>query len=166
MNVDEELLFIKLREALESKGWKVIAGQAARGSTDLPVVQARLSTDKGSKGAIKPDIVATRTGSLMTVELKPSFDRRDVAKCNLLMNSPELIQSLLMDLVSRRLWNKDDIGNPLTPTLFLTAVGYSGDPVAIEQTVCFAFNVSTQKWHVKIPEKFLLITHVVTSLEI
>jgi hypothetical protein len=163
---DEELVFQSIRLALEAYGWSMIAGQAARGSTDLPVVQARLGSMKGSKGALKPDLVASKDGFLLVLELKPSFSIADVEKCGELAGSQPLIDSLLVDLSSRRKWPCDNSGQPVRPRHFLTGVAYQGEARQLERSVCFALSVSEHRWSICLPRAPMLSADLVTSLSI
>jgi hypothetical protein len=161
---DEEYVFQAIRAALERCGWCMLAGQAARGSTDLPVVQARIGSMKGSKGALKPDLVARKQDYLLVLELKPCFSSSDVEKCRELASSEPLIVSLLADLVSRRKWPVDASGLPLTPRRFLTGIAYQGEPQQLELSVCFALSATSQRWSTRLPLSTPLCDELVTSL--
>ncbi len=163
---DEEFVFQSIRMALEACGWSMIAGQAARGSTDLPVVQARLGSMRGSKGALKPDLVACKDGFLLVLELKPGFSISDVGKCDELAGSQPLIDSLLVDLSSRRKWPRDISGRSVRPRHFLTGVAYQGEVRQLERSVCFALSASDHRWSTCLPRAPLLNPDLVTSLSI
>jgi hypothetical protein len=161
---DEEFIFQTIRAALERQGWRMLAGQAARGSTDLPVVQARVGSMRGSKGALKPDLVACRGDYLLVLELKPCFSNSDVEKCRELASSEPLIASLLGDLASRRKWPVDARGLPRMPRHFLTGIAYQGEPRQLERTVCFALSAENQRWTTLLPLSTPLRADLVTSL--
>ena len=129
----------------------MLAGQAARGSTDLPVVQARIGSMKGSKGALKPDLVASQAGYLLVLELKPSFSISDVEKCAELAGSQPLIDSLLVDLASRKRWLIDASGRPERPRHFLTGIAYQGEVRQLDHSVCFALSAPTDRWSTCLP---------------
>jgi len=164
--VDEEFIFQSIREALEIRGWCMLAGQAARGSTDLPVVQARVGSMRGSKGALKPDLVAAIAGHLLVLELKPGFSTSDVDKCNELASSQALIDSLLTDLASRRKWPFGSSGQPERPRCFLTGIAYQGEVQHLEHAVCFALSESNQRWSTRLPLLKPLSADLITSLSI
>lgn len=166
MTVDEEQVFQSIRMALEARGWSILAGQAARGSTDLPVVQARVGTTKGSKGAFKPDLVVSKAGYLLVLELKPRFSQADVAKCATLANCDRLVDSLLVDLSSRRRWPTDRVGRPQRPTQFLTGVAYQGLPVQLQQSVCFAMSSTVGNWTTLMPSAVPIDSSLIISLSI
>ena len=166
MKVDEEQVFQLIRAALEAKGWRMLAGQAARGSTDLPVVQARIGSVKGSKGALKPDLVASRGNDLLVLELKPSFSDSDVKKCAKLATSETLIESLLEDLSSRRKWPVDVSGRPKRPRHFLTGVAYQGVVQQLACSACFARSALDGRWTTRLPSDHSLNGDLVTSLSI
>ncbi len=163
---DEEFVFQSIRMALEACGWSMIAGQAARGSTDLPVVQARLGSMKGSKGALKPDLVACKDEFLLVLELKPCFSISDVKKCDKLADSQPLIDSLLVELSSRRKWPCDISGQPVRPRHLLTGVAYQGEVRQLERSVCFALSVSDHRWSTCLPRAPFLSPDLVTSVSI
>ena len=163
---DEEDIFRSIRIALENRAWCMLAGQAARGTTDLPVVQARIGSIKGSKGALKPDLVASKDGYLLVLELKPGFSSSDVEKCRELASSQPLIDSLLADLVSRRKWPVDASGQPIQPRHFLTGIAYQGEVQQLAHSVCFALSATDQRWSTLLPSSQLLCDDLVTSLSI
>ncbi len=164
--VDEEFVFQSIRTALEARGWSMIAGQAARGSSDLSVVQARIGSMKGSKGALKPDLVACKGGFLLVLELKPGFSKSDVEKCAKLAGSQPLIDSLLVDLSSRKKWPNDISGRPVRPRSFLTGVAYQGEVRQLERSVCFALSKSDHRWSTCLPRTPMLSRDLVTLLSI
>jgi hypothetical protein len=163
---DEEYVFQSIRGALEASGWSMLAGQAARGSTDLPVVQARLGSTKGSKGAFKPDLVARKAGYLLVLELKPSFSIADVEKCRELCGNQALIDSLMLDLASRRKWPVDSRGRPAQPLQLLTGVAFQGEARQLDYSVCFALCASSRRWSTRLPRLQTLSDDLVTSLSI
>ena len=164
MTNSEESIFKYFRLELERLGWVVVAGQAARGSTDLPVVQARIGSSRGSTGAIKPDLIATRADALLVVEIKPGYSSSDVEKCSRLANSQPLQKYLISELADRNLWQLNLQGNPIAPNPFLTAIAYAGLPQQLNVSACFAMNNRTRIWHSKLPLSLKNITAISSLL--
>ncbi|WP_224333680.1 hypothetical protein [Haloprofundus halobius] len=67
---------------LNRSGWTLVGGEPPGGTDALPRIEAKHpdSSEKGSRGSKKVDLIAHRDGQLLLLELKPTFDRSDVVK--------------------------------------------------------------------------------------
>ena len=85
----EEEVYLGCKNYLLKNGYKVIAGQPARGVDHLPVIEIKGDNDgtKGSKFSYKPDLVAFKENFIYIIECKPKFDLGDYLKLKEIKNS-------------------------------------------------------------------------------
>lgn len=95
--LSESELYVYSKRFLRSRGWTLVGGEPPGGSDGLPRVEAKHpeKTVKGSAGSKKVDVIAYREGSLLLLELKSTFDARDVEKLDELVGEPRWRRSLL-----------------------------------------------------------------------
>lgn len=105
----EAQVYLRAKALLLRSGWQVIAGQPPRGTDHLPVVEIKDPTNlaKGSRGAFKPDFIASLDTWLLIGECKPIFDLADVFKLAGILSAPHRIAALAAELRGRRILDKD-----------------------------------------------------------
>lgn len=93
---NETHIYVFVKEFLIKNGWKVIAGEPAGGSDELPRVEIRdrNHSNKGSKGSYKIDLIGLKDDKLLLIEIKSKFNMSDIHKLN------EILSSRLNDLKS------------------------------------------------------------------
>ena len=108
MTLREGEIYLGAKKWLQNEDWQVFAGQPPNGSDDIPVIEIKLlsNTDKGSRGSYKPDLVATKEGSIMIVECKPNHSDSDAAKLIEILSSMERKRALFEELEQRKLIKK------------------------------------------------------------
>ena len=106
-------LYIRLKRHLKLTGWQVLGGQPPSGSDHLPVIEIKLDYGaiKGSKDALKPDLVALKDNTVMIFEIKPAFSETDHLKLLGVKSSLTRIESFWKELQERNI--KDSNGQPI-----------------------------------------------------
>ena len=101
--LSEEEVYLGAKVILKRAGWQVVAGQPARGTDNLPVVEVKSPdvSEKGSLGSYKPDIIAIREGSTLLVEAKPQHDSSDANKLIAMVSNQGRLALLYQELVAR-----------------------------------------------------------------
>jgi hypothetical protein len=106
-------LYIRLKRYLKLSGWQILGGQPPSGSDHLPVIEIKLEygAKKGSKDALKPDLVALKDNTVMIFEIKPAFSEADHLKLLGFKSSSTRIESFWKELKERNI--KDRNGQPI-----------------------------------------------------
>jgi hypothetical protein len=107
----EDIIYIHAKSFLIDSGWKVLAGQPPNGCDNLPVVEIKLAskTEKGSRGACKPDLIAFKEGLCLLVECKPNHSEEDAAKLRGVLDSVERVDLLYLEIQQRHLLERRGI---------------------------------------------------------
>lgn len=97
----ESKIYFYIKKYLRLTGWVLLGGEPPDGSNELKRIEIRdpEHLDKGSKGALKIDLIASRDRILLLIEIKPEFDYSDVDKLNYIVN--ERKQDLFAALLER-----------------------------------------------------------------
>ena len=84
----ESKVYFYIKKYLRLTGWNLLGGEPPDGSNDLKRIEIRDNghLDKGSKGALKTDLLALKGQVLLLIEIKPEFDYSDVEKLNYIIN--------------------------------------------------------------------------------
>lgn len=107
----EDEVYIGAKTLLRSHGWTLLAGQPPSGCNHLPVVEIKWSghVGKGSKGAYKPDLIASKAGVFMLVECKPNHSKTDVEKLREILGDASRKSLLFKELTQRHLLERHGI---------------------------------------------------------
>jgi hypothetical protein len=140
----ETQVFISIKDFLFQNDWRLLGGQPPSGTDHLPVIEIRdpLFTGKGSKGSFKPDLIAWKGYVLMILELKPSFSQSDRRKINLVLQSPDRINSLWESLIERNidLGPQGTIADVRKGSKVVGGLGYGGEPISHPELWRFHLN--------------------------
>lgn len=111
----EEAVYLGTKNWLKSHGYTVLAGQPARGTDHLPVIEIKSPTGKkGSKFSYKPDLFAFKDGYFYVIECKPSFNYGDCEKIWDVLQDDIRSNALYEEADQYRLLSKVDYrGNPI-----------------------------------------------------
>ena len=113
MTLSEDQVYLGTKKWLIANGYVVLAGQPARGTDQLPVIEIKLPTgNKGSRYSYKPDLFAYKDGVFYIIECKPLFNHSDCEKIWGVLDNPERIRALYEEAKQYHLFDK---------------VGYTGD---------------------------------------
>lgn len=95
----ESKIYFYIKKYLRLTGWNLLGGEPPDGSNDLRRIEIRDSKHlvKGSKGALKIDLIASKGRLLLLIEIKPEFDHSDVDKLNYILDERQrdLFEALL-----------------------------------------------------------------------
>lgn len=107
----EDEVYIGAKALLRSHGWTILAGQPPSGSNHLPVVEVKWSgrAGKGSKGAYKPDLIASKAGVFMLVECKPDHNEADAEKLREILGDASRKSLLFREMTQRHLLERHGI---------------------------------------------------------
>lgn len=111
MILDEERVYIGTKRFLKNNDFLVLAGQPPRGVDHIPVIEIKDPnfTDKGSKNAYKPDLVAFKNNAFFIIECKPQYDFGDYCKLKSVLLSDERLHAFYNELTQRGLLRKNNI---------------------------------------------------------
>lgn len=111
MILDEERVYVGTKRFLKNNDYLVLAGQPPRGVDHIPVIEIKDPnfTDKGSKNAYKPDLVAFKNNKFFIIECKPQYDLGDYDKLNSILSSNERLNTFYNELKQRGLFKKNNI---------------------------------------------------------
>lgn len=130
--MDESAIYIAVTTHLKNEGWELLGGQPPSGSDHLPVIEIKdpLYAGKGSKGALKPDLIARKDLTVLIIELKPRFSKSDLHKLLQLLSSPNRINAFWNEIEQRDIRLKDGMSiNQLASSAKVEgALGFSGPP--------------------------------------
>lgn len=105
----EEQVYLGTKKWLIKQGFRVLAGQPARGTDQLPVIEIKQSLgNKGSKNSYKPDLFVYGLGTFYIIECKPAFDYSDCEKIWDILNSVNRIDALYEECEQYHLFSKID----------------------------------------------------------
>jgi hypothetical protein len=109
--LSESEIYVYSKRFLRNCGWKLVGGEPPGGSNALPRVEAKHPEreGKGSEGSKKVDVIAYRDGNLLLLELKSTFDERDVMKLNELVSERRWRQSLLEACTERNALDRANV---------------------------------------------------------
>ena len=141
---NETQVFIAIKDFLIENDWRLLGGQPPSGTDHLPVIEIRdpLFKGKGSKGSFKPDLIAWKDRLLMVLELKPSYSQSDRRKINLVLQSPDRINSLWESLIERNidLGPEGMVAVARHGSKVVGGLGYGGEPVSHPELWRFHLN--------------------------
>lgn len=120
--LSESEIYVYSKRFLRNCGWTLIGGEPPGGSDGLPRVEAKHpEVDiKGSEGSKKVDIIAHRRGYILLLELKSTFDRRDVEKLDELVGERSWRRSLLKAFEERNALSRAGITDQALPQKILS----------------------------------------------
>jgi hypothetical protein len=102
--LSEEEVYNGAKRWLRKNGFKILAGQPARGVDHLPVIEIKQPTgDKGSHYSFKPDLVAYKEGTFYIIECKPEFNYDDYLKIVSILSSDLRINNFYNELKQYKL---------------------------------------------------------------
>ena len=106
--LSEDIVYVGAKRWLRANDWVVLAGQPPSGCDHLPVVEIKSPEQfgKGSRGALKPDLIAAKGDALLLVECKPAFSEADAAKLRAIMEDSARVTLLFAELRQRGLLEK------------------------------------------------------------
>lgn len=106
--LSEEEVYIGTKEILKKNNFKILAGQPARGTDHLPVIEIKSGDnfDKGSKDSYKPDLVAFKDNIFFIIECKPKYDLPDSLKLKSILNCEDRLYAFYIELNQRKLFSK------------------------------------------------------------
>jgi hypothetical protein len=108
----EALVYEATRHWFLERGFRAIAGQPPNGCDNIPTVEIKdpRVLARGSKGALKPDLIVASVKSLLVIECKAKYSRRDAEKLRSVADDVARQQSLYSELVQRRLLRHQGVG--------------------------------------------------------
>lgn len=130
----------------------MIAGQPPSGSDHLPVVEVKWSgrSGKGSRGALKPDLIGVKSERLLLVECKPDHSPGDVEKLRDILTDPFRLKELREELKTRNLLRKFRLEKNFSERVY-AAVAHSGDVVELQDIVVIQVEDMTGQGSVHLP---------------
>lgn len=152
--LSESEIYVYSKRFLRNCGWKLIGGEPPGGSNALPRVEAKHPEKevKGSEGSKKVDVIAYRDGNLLLLELKSTFDERDVMKLNELVSERRWRQSLLEACTERNAFDRANVQDSNLPQRIL-----SGEALVK--------GIGLGRYH-KVPRDYvLLVFHSATAVD-
>lgn len=128
--MEESEVYEATKALLRHRGWRIIAGQPPQGSDSVPCIEIKSpqTEEKGSRGSLKPDLVATKAGILLLIECKPSHCEADAKKLREVLENEKRVELLHFELSQRKMVLR--FGLPTTPSDLATclrgALAHSG----------------------------------------
>ena len=133
--LDEEEVYNGAKNWLLRNGFKVVAGQPARGVDHLPVIEIKGGEgDKGSLDAYKPDLVAIFDGTVYIIECKPVFNLWDYRKILSVLEDENRLKNFYKELDQYKILEKYNI-KPGAPHKTSGIIAYSGPKEANNKDV-------------------------------
>lgn len=147
--MSEDEVYVAAKSLLKKHGWSIIAGQPPNGCNHLPVVEIK-SIDRigiGSKGAFKPDLIATKNNVLMIIECKPAHSEKDAKKIREVLGDPVRIRLLFQELSQRRLFDKHGLkmDEKTFKSNFFGALAHSEEGKPMEDLVILAVRENSDR---------------------
>jgi len=125
--MNEAEVYISAKLTLTQLGWVLLAGQPPNGTDNLPVIEIRDGEHRmGSKGSLKPDLVAYNGGVVLIVEAKPLFDKDDEWKLLAALSSGVRLLALVSALRERKLLERHEVMIDDEDLTFAGALAHSG----------------------------------------
>lgn len=108
MSLTEGEVYLGAKRILKEHDWRVLAGQPPSGLNHLPAVEIKWEDREGigSKGALRPDLIAAQEPKLMLVECKPTFHQGDADKLRSILADPVRIDALLGEMSLRGIFQR------------------------------------------------------------
>lgn len=157
-NMEEDEVYIAAKAFFTARGWTLLAGQPPNGSDHLPVVEIKLrgKTRIGSKGALKPDLIAHSSGIFAIVEAKSEHSDSDAQKLREVLNDEHRIQLLYQEMKQRHLFERHRIAvdNSLFRNGLVGVLAHAGPPVPQSDLVSLVFEETGAIRQVLIPNGF------------
>lgn len=152
MILTEGEVYVGCKAILNRRGWKWIAGQPPSGSDHLPVVEVKWSgrSGKGSRGALKPDLIGVKSGRLLLVECKSKHSPEDVRKLRGILSDRDRLRELRKELKTRSLLKTHGLAENF-PEHVCAAVAHSGAVVKLRKTVVIQIEDMTGQGSVHLP---------------
>ena len=126
----EMQIYQKVKQFMSTRDWHIIGGQPPSGTDHHPVIEIKdpSHSNKGSKGSLKPDLIALFENHLYVVELKPRWNSTDREKLLGFLGDPRRIDALFMELSARSIRSKESkLVSSLRDKLEVVgALGYAG----------------------------------------
>jgi hypothetical protein len=109
----EDQVYVFTKKWFTERGLRCVAGQPPRGCDNVPVVEIKDigNFGKGSFGAFKPDLVFLSPRVIVICECKPAFSESDVAKLNMVDDSPERKKMFFVELNSRAIFARAGVAS-------------------------------------------------------
>ncbi len=120
--LSESEIYVYSKRFLRNCGWTLIGGEPPGGSNGLPRVEAKHPdvNVKGSQGSKKVDLIAYRSGYILLLELKSTFDRGDVRKLDEMVGEQRWRRSLLQACEERNALSRAGVTDQGLPQRILS----------------------------------------------
>jgi hypothetical protein len=126
----EMQIYQKVKQFMSTGGWHIIGGQPPSGTDHHPVIEIKDPDNlhKGSKGSLKPDLIALFENFLYVVELKPSWNATDREKLLGFLDNQRRIDAFYSELSARNIRSKEAqlISSLRNKLEVVGALGYAG----------------------------------------
>ncbi|MHA1812698.1 MAG: hypothetical protein ACTSYX_04600 [Candidatus Thorarchaeota archaeon] len=106
--MDEQEIYVSMKEFLERLGWDVLGGEPPDGTNVIPRIEIKdpYYRGKGSRGSKKIDLISHKAGFLLLTELKSIYDAGDVEKLNRIVADQRWRESLVEALQEKRAFDR------------------------------------------------------------
>jgi hypothetical protein len=132
----EMQVYMLVKQFMRECTWLVVGGQPPSGTDHVPVIEIKDpgNLEKGSKGSLKPDVVAVRRRTLLVVELKPQWNGADRQKLLDFLSNQTRVDAFFEELRLRNIRNEEgqlvwDLRHDFE---LVGAIGYAGPLVSDE----------------------------------